>query len=56
MPSRCYISIRVRGQNFERRNFKIASIKIIKDELCDSFIIEFIISFFKNCLNTQNIK
>ena len=51
------------GQNFERwnverrkcRNFKVANIKITKDELFDSFIIEFIFSFFKNYLNTQNM-
>ena len=52
------------GQNFERRNvewltfrnFKIANIKITKDELFDGFIIEFIFSFFRNYLNTQNIE
>ena len=52
------------GQNLERqnverltfRNFKIANIKITKDELFDSFIIEFIFSFFRNYLNIQNIK
>ena len=52
------------GQNFERRNverltfrnFKIANIKITKDELFDGFIIEFIFSFFRNYLNTQNIQ
>ena len=51
------------GRNFERRNverlalrnFKIANIKITKDELFDSFIIGFIFSFFRNYLNTQNI-
>ena len=51
------------GQNFERRNverltfrnFKIANIKITKNELFDSYIIEFI-SFFRNYLNTQNIE
>ena len=51
------------GQNFERRNverltfrnFKIANIKITKDEIFDSFIIKFIFSFFRNYLNFQNI-
>ena len=51
------------GQNFEQRNvelltfrnFKIANIKITKDELFDGFIIEFILSFFRNYLNTQSI-
>ena len=51
------------SQNFERRNierltfrnFKIANIKIMKDELFDGFIIELIFSFFRNYLNTQNI-
>ena len=51
------------GENFERRNverlkfrnFKVANIKITKDELFDSFIIEFIFSFFRYYLNTQNI-
>ena len=51
------------GQNFERRNverlkfrnFKVANIKIPNDELFDSFIIEFIFSFFRYYLNTQNI-
>ena len=46
------------GQNFERlkfRNFKVANIKITKDELFDSFIIELIFSFFRYYLNTQNI-
>ena len=51
------------GQNFERRNvkrlkfrnFKVANIKITKDELFDSFIIEFIFSFFRYYSNTQNI-
>ena len=51
------------GQNLERqnverltfRNFKIANIKITKDELFDSFIIEFIFAFFRNYLNIQNI-
>ena len=32
-----------------------SNIKITKDELFDGFIIEFIFSFFKNYLNTQNI-
>ena len=41
--------------NVEQRNFKIAKIKITEDELFDSFIIEFIFSFFSNYLNTQNI-
>ena len=51
------------GRNFERRNverlkfrnFKVTNIKITKDELFDSFIIEFIFSFFRYYLNTQNI-
>ena len=51
------------SQNFERwnvkrltfRNFKIAHIKITKDDLFDSFIIEFIFSFFINYLNSRNI-
>ena len=51
------------GQNFERlnverlkfRNFKIANIKLTEDELFDSFIIEFIFSFFKSYLNTQKM-
>ena len=51
------------GQNVERRNverlkfrnFKVANIKITKDALFDSFIIEFILSFFRYYLNTQNI-
>ena len=37
------------------RNFKNANIKITKDELFDSFIIEFNFSYFINPLNTQNI-
>ena len=44
------------GKNLERpifRNFKIANIKITKDELF--VIFEFNISFFRNHLNTQNI-
>ena len=51
------------GQNLERRNverpifqnFKIANIKITNDELIDSFIFEFMFSFFLNYLHTQNI-
>ena len=51
------------GLNFERRNverltfrnFKIANIKITKDELFVGFIVEFIFSFFRNYLNTRNI-
>ena len=51
------------GQNFERRNverlkfrnFKVANIKITKDELFDGFIIEFFFHFFRYYLNTQNI-
>ena len=51
------------GQNFERRNverlqfrnFTVANSKITKDELFDSFIIEFIFSFFRYYLNPQNI-
>ena len=50
------------GVNFEQqnleqpvfRNFKIANIKITKDELFDSLIIEFFL-FLKNYLNTKNI-
>ena len=45
-------------RNVERpifRNFKIANIKITKDELFDNFIFEFNFSFFKNHINTQNI-
>ena len=50
-------------QNLERRNverpifrnLKIANIKTTKDELLDSFIFEFNLSFFRNYLNTQNI-
>ena len=52
-----------RGQNFERqnvqrlkyRNFKVANIKITKDELIDSFIMGFLFFYFRY-LNTQNIK
>ena len=49
-----------RGQNLEDvertifRNLKIANIKMTKDELFDSFIIDFLI-FFINYLNNQNI-
>ena len=51
------------GQNLERRNversifrnLKIANTEMTKDELFDSFIIEFICSFFINYLNNQNI-
>ena len=51
------------GQILERRNversifqnFKIANIKITKDELFDNFIFEFNFVFFRNHLNTQNI-
>ena len=51
------------GQNFERRNvdrrtfqnFEITNIQITNDELFDRFITEFILSFFRNYLNTQNI-
>ena len=47
------------GQNLERRNverpifrnFKITNIKIMKDELFDSFIFEFIFSLFINYLH-----
>ena len=50
------------GPNFERRNierlkfrnFKVANIKITKDEFFDSFIIVFF-HFFRYHLNTQNI-
>ena len=52
------------GQNLERRNverpifrnFKIANIKIKKDELFDNFIFEFNFLFFRNHSNTQNIQ
>ena len=52
------------SQNFERRNverltfrnFNIANIKITKDDLFDSFIIEFIFSILRNYLNTRNIQ
>ena len=51
------------GQNFERRNverlkfrnFKVANMKITNDESLDSFINEYIFSFFRYYLNTQNI-
>ena len=51
------------GQNFEQRNvqqtifqnFEIAKIKITKNELFDSFIIELIFFFLKNYFPTQNI-
>ena len=50
------------GQNFERRNverlkfrnFKVANIKITKDEFSDSFIIVFFL-FCRYYLNTQNV-
>ena len=50
------------GKNFERRNlerlifrnFKNANIQITKNNLFDSFIIDFFL-FFRNYLNTQNI-
>ena len=48
----------LKRQNLERailRNFKIANIKITKDELFDNFICESNFSFFRNHLNTQNI-
>ena len=38
------------------RKFKIANIKITKDELFDSFIFEFNFPYFRNPLNTQNIE
>ena len=52
------------GQNFEQRNvertifrnFKISNIEITKDELFDSFTIEFIFLSFKNYFTTQNIQ
>ena len=52
------------GQNLEQRNggrpiyrnFKIANIKITKDELFDNFIFELNFPFFRNHLNTQNIQ
>ena len=51
------------GQNLERqnverpifRNFKIANIKITKDEIFDNFTFKFNFFFFRNHLNTQNI-
>ena len=51
------------GQNLERRNversvfrnFKIANIKMRKDELFDNSIVEFFFSCFIKCLNNQNI-
>ena len=51
------------GQNLERRNverplfrnFKIANIKIKKDELFDNFISNFFFHFLENYLNTKNI-
>ena len=54
---------RGRGQILERRNverpifrnFKIANIKVRKDELFDSSFFEFNFSYFRNPLNTQNI-
>ena len=50
-------------QNLERRNverrifrnFKIANIKMTKDELFDNIIFKFNFSFFINHFNTQNI-
>ena len=50
------------GENAERRNierplfrnFKIANIRIMKDELFDSFVFDFFL-FFRNYFNTQNI-
>ena len=51
-------SRKLERRNLERpifRNFKIANIKITKDELFDNFISEFNFSFFRNHLNTQNI-
>ena len=45
-------------RNVERpifRNLKIPNIKITKDELFDSFIFEFNLSYFRIPLNTQNI-
>ena len=49
-----------RGQNLKRRNversifrnFKITNIKITKDELFDSFIVEFIFPLFINYLDS----
>ena len=46
------------GQILERpifRNLKIASIKVTKDELFNSFIFDFNFSYFRNPLNNQNI-
>ena len=45
-------------RNVERpifRNFKIANIKITKDEFFDIFTLEFNFLFFRNLLNAQNI-
>ena len=41
------------GERLEFRNFTVANIKKTKDELFDSFIIEFIFSFFRNYLNSK---
>ena len=38
------------------RHFKIANIKITKDELFDNFIFEYNFLFFRNNLHIQNIK
>ena len=56
------ICIWVGGQILERRNverpifrnFKIANVKVTKDELFDSFIFTFNFSYFRNPLYTQN--
>ena len=52
------------GQNLERRNvelpifrnFKIANIKMTKEDLFDNFIVGYDFSFFINHLNSQNIQ
>ena len=53
------IFVILKFRNVERpifRNFKIANIKITKDELFDNFIFRFNFSFFRNHFNTQNIQ
>ena len=47
------------GQILERpifRNFKIANIKIMKDDLFDRFSFYFNFSYFRNPLNNQSIQ
>ena len=53
-----WVGVKILNDEFERlifRNFKMASIIITEDQLFDGFIIEFIFSFFRNYLNSQNI-